>query len=96
MKLSLSLLAFLTLTSTSYASSNCQSIALKIEKNIDQIYTPKLFKVTKISAHLESSNSETESWSVNYLVPNAGGQTAYLMRLEKNSCLIQEMQVFVE
>jgi hypothetical protein len=93
------LISTLVLTSLSAFAApkdNCKKVALQLAAAVDKVYVPKLATGTKITASLIASNAETKTWNVNYLVPNAGGQTSYEIELGAEACDLIKMSSFSE
>ena len=81
----------------SFASADgCKSKALEVAKAIDKVYVAKLAKNTKITISKERQSENSNTWLVNFLVPNAGGQTAYVIEMQKDSCEIMDLKMFSE
>ncbi len=92
---------FLTLVtvmaSASFASAHpCKLKATAIAKAVDSVYTPKLSRKTRVTTQLIESNDESSVWVVNFMNPNAGGQTAYSMELSQDSCFIINLTQMME
>jgi hypothetical protein len=73
---------------SSMAGDNCRAKALAVGKAVDKVYTPKLAKDTRISVTNTDTSETSYTWLVNFYVPNAGGQTAYTIEMQKESCEI--------
>lgn len=73
----------------------CKSKALKIAKAIDAVYA-KPVKNTMISITKTGTTANSFQWLVNFYIPNAGGQTAYVIEMQKESCEIMNLSMFSE
>jgi hypothetical protein len=95
-KLILVMLVMSSFSAIAAPKDQCKSVALKIASAVDKVYIPKLVRGTKISAELTDKSSGSVTWVVNYMVPNAGGQTAYEMVMDAEGCSLMTMNVFAE
>jgi hypothetical protein len=92
------ILGLITLSSFSVFASQdaCKSKALNVAKAVDKVYVAQLVKGTKISITRVGTTESSYQWLVNFLVPNAGGQTAYSIEMQKDSCEIINLSQFSE
>lgn len=78
------------------SKDDCRKTALKLAAAVDKVYVPKLSKGTKVFANVVSTTTDKVIWSVTYLAPNAGGQTAYEIELNTESCDLIKLSSFSE
>jgi hypothetical protein len=95
-KIMTGLLVLSSVSAFASPKDSCKKIALQLAAAVDKIYVPKLATGTKISATLTASTQDSKTWNVNYLVPNAGGQTAYEIELGTEACDLINMSSFSE
>jgi hypothetical protein len=78
------------------SKDDCRKTALKLASAVDKVYVPKLSKGTKVFTNTVFTTTDKVIWSVTYLAPNAGGQTAYEIELNTESCDLIKLSSFSE